>query len=166
MAGDEPTDAAGWVARGAGHGKAHELEKALACFEKAIKFDPQHASAWVSKAAALSQLGRHPDALKAFEQVKKVAPENMQAVTRRFQATSLQAVGRSAEALPLATAAVTSNPNDSQAWMAKAEAEFKLKNRAEARKSLRKLMLLIDAKHALFNRARELQDELELGEAD
>lgn len=161
---DEPSDAEAWAAKGAEHGKAGRREEALACFEKALAIEPSHGSAWTGKGACLSQLGRHEEAVRCFAQGERFAKDTLKRASRRFAMTSLQALGRHDEALKLAREALAANAQDASSLLVVVEAELKLGKRAEAIRSLRKLMTMIGAESKLYGRAREIQGLLEVDE--
>ena len=52
------------------------LEKAMACYDKALELSPDHETAWINKGRALRQMGKISKASECFRQAVKIRPES------------------------------------------------------------------------------------------
>lgn len=56
--------------------RQNKTAEALACFDRALRLDPQQPALWVWKAYALSDQGRFSDALKSYERSLELDPQS------------------------------------------------------------------------------------------
>lgn len=63
-----------WNNKGAALKTLGRHEEAIACFEKALAFDPQHAMAWHHKGVVLGRFGRHEEAMTCYDKALAIGP--------------------------------------------------------------------------------------------
>jgi len=60
-----------------------EHEKALSCYDKALKIDPNSIYVLINKGTALDYLGRYTEALQCYDRALELAPENIDALVNK-----------------------------------------------------------------------------------
>ena len=53
-----------------------KMEKAIKCFDKAIKSDPGFVDAWINKGYTLHHLGKHEESIVCIRKVLELDPNN------------------------------------------------------------------------------------------
>ncbi len=71
--------AEGWCELGAQHAAAGRKGKAIECFERAARLDPDYAPAYVNLGAAYREAGRGAEAVKACHKALRLAPDDPEA---------------------------------------------------------------------------------------
>ena len=96
-----------------GKGKSlHELEKysdAIACFDKAIRLDPNYAFAYTAKGESLQKLGKYREAIECFD--KAIGLEPYDAFAHASKGISLQEFRKHGEAIECFDKAIGLEPN-------------------------------------------------------
>lgn len=72
--GSSHQDASQLFDRGVAHGEANEFTEALACYQRALEYDPNYEQALNNKGWVLGRLGRPEEAVACCEQVLKINP--------------------------------------------------------------------------------------------
>lgn len=104
-----------WNSKGADFARKGFHKEALACFEKAIKCNPNSAKAWYNKGTSLCVLGlAGEDALHCFDVCIEINPMDAGAWTNR--GTILFQMGRYDEAVQSYDRALEIHPVHSSAW--------------------------------------------------
>lgn len=52
-----------------------QIDEAIACFDSAIKINPNEYQAWYNKGTTLELMERYADAIKCFDEVNRIDPE-------------------------------------------------------------------------------------------
>jgi len=95
---DESTSQAGyWKKQGAKFVLANNFPQALACFDQALKIDPNNIRYWNIKARNLMILKQYPKALECCEKALRLNPES--AENWELKAACWYKLGRKAQAL-------------------------------------------------------------------
>src|SRR5437588_5985404 len=110
---------------GEAHFSTHNYREALACYEDAIRFEPDDASAYNSKGVALVELERYQEALTAFEQAIRLNPNN--AHIHNNLGSALGYLKRYNEALEAFEQAIRHNPNNAEIYINKGHVFHDLK---------------------------------------
>jgi predicted O-linked N-acetylglucosamine transferase (SPINDLY family) len=63
-----------WLIRAASHKELHQIEDALACYDKAIELNPKYIEALINSGAILRDLHRHKESLERFRRVLDIDP--------------------------------------------------------------------------------------------
>lgn len=93
-------------------------QKAIKCFDKAIKIDPMHEDAWLNKGAVLENfLNKHEDALFCFGKNLEINPNNFMGWTNKGLVYT--ALGKYEEAVECFGKATDINPKYENAWYSK-----------------------------------------------
>jgi len=127
---DKPLQAICLNLIGAALGMQAQTEKALPCFDEAIKLKPDYAGAWNNKGVALGNLGQHKEALACFDEAIKLKPDCTEAWVNKGAA--LYKLGQTKEALACYGEVVKLKPDDAEAWNNKGAAHGKLGQYGEA----------------------------------
>ena len=69
-------DAMGWVQEGLHSEQAMQHEKAIQCFDNALKVDPKHALAWGGKARAHAARGERDEAIRCLNEALSIDPND------------------------------------------------------------------------------------------
>jgi len=128
--GDKPLQAICLNLIGAALGMQAEHEKALPCFDEAVRFEPDLAYTWHNKGIALDHLGRHKEALACFDEAVKLKPDFAEAWINKGAA--LGELEQDKEALACFDEAVKLKPDDAGAWYNKGVALGHLEQYKEA----------------------------------
>jgi tetratricopeptide (TPR) repeat protein len=67
-------DAQGWVHEAERVVEMNQLDRALACYDKALKADPRLVDAWAGKARLLAQKGERDEAIKHIDEALAIDP--------------------------------------------------------------------------------------------
>jgi len=67
-------DAQFLISRGISLYKQKKYSKALDCFDRAIKINPEFEDAWYNKGLALNKLGKHSEEMDCFDRAIKINP--------------------------------------------------------------------------------------------
>lgn len=59
-----------WTFAGINYNLSKNYQKAIECFEKVVKIDPQFKEAWYSMGHAYKELGNHQKEVECFEKAK------------------------------------------------------------------------------------------------
>ncbi|ADG13331.1 TPR repeat-containing protein [Methanocaldococcus infernus ME] len=105
-------------------------EKAIECFDKAIKLDPNNPAAWYYKADSLYKLERYEKAIECFDKAIKLDPNNPAAWY--YKADSLYKLERYEKAIECFDKAIKLDPNNPAAWYYKADSLYKLERYEKA----------------------------------
>ena len=69
-------DAMGWVQEGLHHEQGMQHEKAIHCFDNALKVDPKHAIAWGAKARSHAARGERDEAVRCLNEALSIDPND------------------------------------------------------------------------------------------
>ena len=72
--------------------KLNKYEKAIDCFDKAIKINLNHPGAWYGKGLALASLTKHKKAIKCYDKAIDLSPQFP--VAWRYKGISYKAIGK------------------------------------------------------------------------
>jgi len=116
-------------------------QDALGNVEQILAIEPDNAEAWFHKANALGQLNRHPEALAGYEKVLQLGTLPPGETWLRHGQT-LQALGRSEQALDSYDRALAADPGIAQAWTNRGNILRDMKRGEEAAAAFRHALAL------------------------
>ena len=149
-------DAVQWSNKGVSLSHLQRHAEALACYEQALRLDPQLKEAWNNKGLVLRALQRHPEALACCEHALQLDPGFAMAWNNR--GWTLESLGRQMEALDCYEQALGRNPGIKQAWHSKGQILSALGRHPEALACFDQALTL-DSRNAQawFHKAESLQ---------
>ncbi len=106
------------------------FNKALDCYNRSLKTDPDVANCWLNKGLSLSHLERHLEALESFDKAVSLEPDYFTAW--RSKAYSLIELERYGEAVDCLDRALELNPADDETWNRRGRALYYLERYEEA----------------------------------
>ncbi|MHB1354462.1 MAG: tetratricopeptide repeat protein, partial [Anaerolineae bacterium] len=72
-----------WLNKGIRHANEGRYDKAIACFGRALEFDPRNAYAWFFKANCLGETDRFEEAISCYNQCLGISPDDAEALSRK-----------------------------------------------------------------------------------
>jgi tetratricopeptide (TPR) repeat protein len=119
-------------------GSAHaELTRAERSFREALTYEPEHIEARLRHGSVLCELGRHDEAIGELQRVIQAAPgRDLLYFSHLFIARSLEALGRSDDALLALDEAAALYPNAQTPRLAMSQIARRMGNRGAARMQL------------------------------
>jgi tetratricopeptide (TPR) repeat protein len=135
-----PLDAEAYVARGIAYYSQKNYERALQCYDRALRIKPDYALAHSNRGAALGNLARYEEALAAFDRALQVTPDDAQAHYNR--GVALIHLGRYEETLAACNRALQIKPDHAAAHFNRACAYSRLNRKAEALADLKEAIRL------------------------
>ncbi len=105
-------------------------DKAIECFNQAIKFDPSYPNAYKFKGSTLSALGKKSGAIACYDKVISLTPND--AIIYSAKGTVFSALDKQSEAIVYFDKAIYLNPNLAQAYYNKGSALYHLNKMSEA----------------------------------
>jgi len=109
-----------WNGKGLAFRALGRIREALACYDRALKIDPQKADVWCNKGNACFAESRHEEALQCFDKAVAIDPKDMKSWCNR--GVALKALGRLGEAVESYDKALALDPHDVKTWFNKANA--------------------------------------------
>jgi tetratricopeptide (TPR) repeat protein len=103
-----------WYRRGNYYVINREYEKAIECYEKAVKIDPKDAFAWNSMGLAYNASKKYEKAIECFEKAVKIDPKD--AFAWDYMGTSYDELKKYEKAIDCYEKAVKINPKYAFAW--------------------------------------------------
>ena len=123
-------EAAFWNSKGIEYYNQGNLHEAIACFDKAIAFNPGAFRPLMNKAIALSDLGRHEEELGCLEKAAELEPH--EAVIWLNLSSALSTLNRPDEALQAVNKSLELNSDDNLSWYNKGKIMVDLGQTEEA----------------------------------
>ena len=90
------------------------LEEAVACFNKALEFNPLYSNAWIGKGSALDSLRRFEEAICCFNRALEINPNDSNAWYNRSNCS--ESLGHLDEAIEGFNKVLELNPQDNVSW--------------------------------------------------
>jgi tetratricopeptide (TPR) repeat protein len=118
--------------------KEGRLDEALVVLDRVVTVAPTHAAAWLERGYTLEALRDAPGAAVSYGQALAIDPQLAPALGRLADAAAKR--GQTAEALALATRALSHQPHDVAATCALATVEIEAREGAEAERRLTDLL--------------------------
>ena len=84
-------DAQGWVQEAERVLEMNQLDRALGCYDKALKGDPRLAAAWAGKARIFAQRGERDEAIKHIDEALAIDPNDGQLMALRTRLSQIPA---------------------------------------------------------------------------
>jgi tetratricopeptide (TPR) repeat protein len=84
-------DPRGWVQEGERVFEMNQLDRALSCYDKALKGDPRLTAAWAGKARILAQRGERDEAIKHIDEALAIDPNDGQLKALRARLAQIPA---------------------------------------------------------------------------
>jgi len=106
-----------WTNKGSSLDNLGRRKESIACYEVALRLDPQLVSAWFNKGVALFASGRVEEAIACYEQALKLDPRAERAWSNK--GVALKSLGRIEEAIACYDRALQLNPRYANAWVNK-----------------------------------------------
>ena len=119
-----------WNGKGLAFRALGRNREALACYDRALKNDPQKADVWCNKGNAFFAESRHAEALQCFDKAVALNSNDMKSWCNR--GVTLKAIGRLGEAVASYDNALQLDPRDVKTWFNKANALAAQENYQEA----------------------------------
>ncbi len=119
-----------WYQRGLFLLEAKHPERALACFDQAIRLDAAQPDVWYTRGEVLANFGQYPEALVCFDQSLVLQADRCQAWV--FRAVVLFHLQQFADAVTSCDRALALQPTDPEAWMFRGSALQRLGRYKEA----------------------------------
>ena len=113
-------DSAAWYDKGYSFGLLENYEESIACFDEAIKLNPEDSAAWYYKGVSLGLLENYEEAIACYDEAIKLNPEYSAAWKNKGY--SLASLGRYKEAIVCFDEVIKLDPEDSAAWKNKGTA--------------------------------------------
>ena len=145
---EEPMDAKGWSDKGACLTASGRHKEAIACYDRALKINPELAIPWHNKAKSLAALGRADEATKCITRAANLGLDEAQKVCQQSgtlykqhdldadaqisEGIALGKRGKWQEALACYDKALELTPLNPKAWLNKGQALRKLGRLSEA----------------------------------
>ncbi len=142
-----------WTERGLVMIEQGRFERAVLLLEEAIRIDPQNAVAWSYRGKGLHHLGRPEEALASLDQALSLNPDDPQAWIHKAAC-----LGDSLDALRCYDRAARLAPDRNDVWFDRAQVEFNLGHKEDAKRSLERF--LQRAEGTLAAQARSLLQAL------
>ena len=95
-------------------GLAEEHEKAIECFEKAVKIDPDDQKAWYNMGVAYDDIENYEKAIECYEKAVKINPDYQEALNAMGVAYGKK--GEQEKAIECFEKAVKIDPDDQETW--------------------------------------------------
>ena len=103
-----------WNDKGNSLVNLEKFEESIACFDQAIKIDPENSSVWHNKAVSLRKLDRHEEAVTCCDEVIRLNPEDE--VEWYNKGFSLMMLVKFEKSILCFDEAIRLNPNYLPAW--------------------------------------------------
>jgi tetratricopeptide (TPR) repeat protein len=125
-----------WYQRGLFLLEAKHHERALDCFDQALRLDAAQPDVWYTRGEVLANLGQYPEALTCFDQSLVLQAESCKAWV--FRAVVLFHLQQFADAVTSCDRALALQPTDPEAWLFRGSALQRLGRYKEAYAALTK----------------------------
>jgi tetratricopeptide (TPR) repeat protein len=109
--------AAQWSNKGSSLDNLGRRTESIACYDVALRLDPQLVSAWFNKGVALFASRRVDEAIACYEQALKLNPMSEQVWSNK--GVALKSLGRTEDAVACYDRALQVNPRYANAWVNK-----------------------------------------------
>jgi len=137
----ERDNAEEWNNKGIKFGMIGQHDKALGCFERALRINPNYGKAWYNKGTSLGKMGRlDKDILTCFEKTLEIDPNHAAAWNNRGALLAKQ--GRNKEALASYDRAIEIDPLNAKAWYNKGLVLERMGNKKNAKECMKKSVQL------------------------
>ena len=153
---DETMDAKGWSDKGASLTLSGRHKEAIACYDKALRIDPQLAFAWFNKSKSFAALGRTDDATKCIVTAANLGLDEAQKVCEKSgtlykkqdldsdakitKGIALGKAGKWQEAVACYDEALSLTPENPKAWINKGQSLAHLGKVPEAVEALKQFV--------------------------
>ncbi|HEV2313697.1 MAG TPA: tetratricopeptide repeat protein [Candidatus Acidoferrales bacterium] len=119
-----------WNEKGISLDELGRHEEAIACYDKALKIDPQGVNTWNNKGIALKMLGRYEEAIVCYNKALEIHPDS--ATVWLCRSNALWGARRSAEAISCLAKALEIDPRLTYAWSTKGQILYQFGRHEEA----------------------------------